>query len=81
MDPFYFLMNPSPAYEITFLQKLPPEFTCTGGKSSHDVANRIQKLIASTLSYECTSFTRKDKYLALAGNDGTVKETKRIMLI
>ncbi|KAJ4764663.1 glycerol-3-phosphate acyltransferase 3 [Rhynchospora pubera] len=72
MDSFYFLMNPSPAYQITFLQKLPQEFTCTGGKSSHDVANHIQKLIASTLSYECTSFTRKDKYLALTGNDGTV---------
>ncbi|KAJ1699509.1 hypothetical protein LUZ63_008021 [Rhynchospora breviuscula] len=72
MDSFYFLMNPSPAYQVTFLQKLPQELTCTRGKSSHDVANHIQKLIASTLSYECTSFTRKDKYLALIGNDGTV---------
>ncbi|XP_008777122.2 glycerol-3-phosphate acyltransferase RAM2-like [Phoenix dactylifera] len=74
MDPFYFFMNPSPAYEVTFLNKLPPKLTCSAGKSSHEVANYTQRLIAATLSYQCTSFTRKDKYKALAGNDGTVAE-------
>ncbi|KAL6901787.1 hypothetical protein ACP4OV_004663 [Aristida adscensionis] len=73
MDPFYFFMNPRPAYTVTYLDKLPAELTCgAGGRSSHEVANHVQKLIASTLSYECTGLTRKDKYRALAGNDGVV---------
>ncbi|KAK1441094.1 hypothetical protein QVD17_06932 [Tagetes erecta] len=72
MDPFFFLMNPSPTYEVTFLNKLPYELTCASGKSSHDVANNIQQMIASSLSYQCTNFTRKDKYNILVGNDGTV---------
>ncbi|VVA20189.1 PREDICTED: glycerol-3-phosphate [Prunus dulcis] len=74
MDPFYFFMNPSPAYEVNFLNKLPYDLTCGAGKSSHEVANYIQRNIAASLSYECTTFTRKDKYRALAGNDGIVEE-------
>ncbi|KAF3682087.1 Glycerol-3-phosphate 2-O-acyltransferase 6 [Capsicum annuum] len=77
MDLFYFFMDPSSIYEVTFLNKLSPELTGKLGKPSHEVANYIQRAIATTLSYECTNFTRKDKYRALAGNDGTIEEKGR----
>lgn len=77
MDPFYFFMNPSPVYEVIFLEKLPYEMTCGAGKKAqYEVANYVQRLIAASLSYECTGFTRKDKYRALAGNDGIVDKPK-----
>ncbi|KAK4388147.1 Glycerol-3-phosphate acyltransferase RAM2 [Sesamum angolense] len=72
LDPFFFFMNPFPAYEITFLNKLSPDQTCSSGKSSHEVANSVQEMIAKTLNYKCTNLTRKDKYRALAGTDGLV---------
>ncbi|KAG0465768.1 hypothetical protein HPP92_019932 [Vanilla planifolia] len=46
MDPFYFFMNPSPAYKVTFLEKLPKALTCGAGRPSYEVANDVQRLIA-----------------------------------
>ncbi|CAI9753879.1 unnamed protein product [Fraxinus pennsylvanica] len=78
MDPFFYMMNPRPVYEITFLNKLTRDQTCSAGKPSHEVANTVQQMIASALSYKCTKFTRRDKYLALTGTDGIVGENKKI---
>ncbi|EYU32548.1 hypothetical protein MIMGU_mgv1a019672mg [Erythranthe guttata] len=44
-DPFFFYMNPFPAYE---------------------------KMIAQSLKYEASDFTRRDKYRAFVGSDGHV---------
>ena len=68
-DSVYFLMNPRPEYIVQFLEAVNTE----SGRSSIEVANEVQRALASALGFEGTALTRKDKYLLLAGNEGVVK--------
>ncbi|KAG0503439.1 hypothetical protein HPP92_003511 [Vanilla planifolia] len=76
LDPVFFLMNPRPKYVVRFLGRMPADKKCAAGFPATEVANWIQKRIAGALGFECTSLTRKDKYLILAGNDGVVEHSR-----
>nr|WNE90691.1 Glycerol-3-phosphate acyltransferase [Carthamus tinctorius] len=80
-DPFLFMMNPNPVYRVRFL-KMVSGVSSSGGAGDDvgnctrfDVANYVQSEIGKTVDFECTSLTRKDKYLVLAGNEGVVNPT------
>uniref|UniRef100_A0A0E0JHX4 Phospholipid/glycerol acyltransferase domain-containing protein n=1 Tax=Oryza punctata TaxID=4537 RepID=A0A0E0JHX4_ORYPU len=69
LDPLYLLMNPTPAYVVQLLDPVAVE--SEGSSSSGpELANEVQRRIAEALGYTCTALTRRDKYLALTGNDG-----------
>ncbi|CAL1393207.1 unnamed protein product [Linum trigynum] len=74
LDPVFQLMNPSVWCELRVLEKVPECMVCEGGvdKSRVEVANSVQVEIGKALNFECTSLTRKDKYLFLANNEGFV---------
>lgn len=75
LDPFFFLMNPAPQYTVQLLEKVCGLSTSQYNwdqKSKFDVANHVQSEIGKALGFECTKLTRRDKYLILAGNQGTV---------
>lgn len=69
LDPFCFLMNPTPLYNLEFLESYQAAMA-RNEQSIYEIANHVQRLIARALGYECTTFTRRDKYRMLAGNDG-----------
>ncbi|KAL9252181.1 putative glycerol-3-phosphate acyltransferase 3 [Drosera capensis] len=74
LDPVFFLMDPHPSYTIKLLEKVKGLATCQDREASSkfDLANHVQAEIGNALGFECTTLTRKDKYLILAGNDGSV---------
>ncbi|XP_002977695.2 glycerol-3-phosphate 2-O-acyltransferase 6 [Selaginella moellendorffii] len=66
MDPFFFALNPRPRYEVNFLERLSLQELTDRGASSFEIANMIQHRIARALGFQCTGFTRRDKYRMLA---------------
>ncbi|KAL6623580.1 hypothetical protein ACP70R_033459 [Stipagrostis hirtigluma subsp. patula] len=70
VDPFYYLSNPRMCYTVEFLERVDTAPVKEGKAASTDVANKVQRLLAAALGYECTMLTRRDKYRMLAGNDG-----------
>jgi glycerol-3-phosphate acyltransferase len=68
LDSPFFLMNPSPWYELIFHE--PVSGRPDSKELCYDIANGIQALLGQTLRFECTNLTRRDKYRMLAGHDG-----------
>ncbi|RWW58876.1 hypothetical protein BHE74_00034226 [Ensete ventricosum] len=72
LDPLCFLMNPFPRYVVQFMEKVATGWIGGNKCSSCEIANHLQGEIGKLLGFECTSFTRRDKYLMLASNDGSI---------
>lgn len=76
LDPLYFLMNPFPSYAFEFQDRVVTGRIAGRECSSRDMANYLQEEIGRLLGFECTAFTRKDKYSILAGNEGFAEAKK-----
>ncbi|KAI5669948.1 hypothetical protein M9H77_19801 [Catharanthus roseus] len=77
LDSICMAMNPRPVYSLELLEKLPKELTMGGGRSSHEVANYVQKKIADALGFESTNLTRKDKLFIIKGNERIVQHERK----
>ncbi|XP_042398732.1 probable glycerol-3-phosphate acyltransferase 3 isoform X2 [Zingiber officinale] len=77
LDPFYFLANPWPQYEVEFLPAVATGAMVREGRSSCEVANLVQGQIGAALGFRCTALTRKDKYMMLAGNEGVAVQQQK----
>ncbi|KAL5700321.1 amino-acid N-acetyltransferase [Ranunculus cassubicifolius] len=76
LDPLFYLMNPFPTYHVQLLKPVSGTSRChddDSGEARVKIANHVQQEIGKALGFECTKLTRRDKYLALAGNEGVVK--------
>ncbi|MQM21748.1 hypothetical protein Taro_054793 [Colocasia esculenta] len=72
MDPIFFAIDPFPSYTVEFLREVPVLEADGTRRSRYEVANQVQAELAAALGFECTTLTRKDKYMQLAGNEGFV---------
>ncbi|CAI0447745.1 unnamed protein product [Linum tenue] len=81
LDPAFHLLNPCPLYSANFLVAGGGGTTTSSGRriisatGGIEVANSVQKVIGDELGFQCTSFTRKDKYMVLAGNTGVISSS------
>jgi 1-acyl-sn-glycerol-3-phosphate acyltransferase len=71
LDPFFFFLNPAPAYVVNILAPLEPSLL-PPSRAPLEVANHVQALLARLMGYRCTQLTRRHKYRFLAGNDGNI---------
>ncbi|KAL0410308.1 UNVERIFIED_CONTAM: putative glycerol-3-phosphate acyltransferase 3 [Sesamum latifolium] len=78
LDPLFLSMNPRTTYSVRFLNMVHrgagDENGNDAGTSNYKMANLVQSMIAEELGFSCTKLTRKDKYLILAANEGTVRK-------
>ncbi|WOL07490.1 hypothetical protein Cni_G16232 [Canna indica] len=70
LDPLYFLMNPSSSYAVEFMAKAGTRRVSGRECDNREMVNHLQGEVGKVLGFECTSLTRRDKYLVLAGNRG-----------